>query len=100
MSVSQPFTHSAASPQRPHSGTLVESLAHPSVPLLVLCAAAGCACLQGEPWQAVIKGHELDMLAQQQDQQRLLLERFQREVCSALSCSIGRNESRCATVGL
>jgi hypothetical protein len=35
---------------------------------------------QGETWQAVIKGHELDPMAQQQDQQRLLLERFQREV--------------------
>eukprot|EP00878_Enallax_costatus_P007672 GHUV01008032.1.p1 GENE.GHUV01008032.1~~GHUV01008032.1.p1 ORF type:complete len:161 (+),score=40.95 GHUV01008032.1:319-801(+) len=34
---------------------------------------------QGEPWQAVIKGHELDPLTQQQDQQRLLLERFQQE---------------------
>lgn len=38
------------------------------------------AVLQGETWQAVIKGHELDPVAQQQDQQRLLLERFQREV--------------------
>lgn len=36
--------------------------------------------LQGETWQAVIKGHELDPMSQQQDQQRLLLERFQREV--------------------
>lgn len=36
--------------------------------------------LQGETWQAVIKGHELDPMAQQQDQQRLMLERFQREV--------------------
>lgn len=33
----------------------------------------------GETWQAVIKGHELDPMSQQQDQQRLLLERFQRE---------------------
>eukprot|EP00879_Flechtneria_rotunda_P031323 GHRR01034204.1.p1 GENE.GHRR01034204.1~~GHRR01034204.1.p1 ORF type:complete len:143 (+),score=28.90 GHRR01034204.1:283-711(+) len=35
--------------------------------------------LQGEPWLAVIKGHELDPATQQQDQQRLLLERFQQE---------------------
>eukprot|EP00879_Flechtneria_rotunda_P012894 GHRR01013466.1.p1 GENE.GHRR01013466.1~~GHRR01013466.1.p1 ORF type:complete len:156 (+),score=25.37 GHRR01013466.1:309-776(+) len=34
---------------------------------------------QGEPWLAVIKGHELDPATQQQDQQRLLLERFQQE---------------------
>lgn len=35
---------------------------------------------RGETWPAVLKGHELDPLTQQQDQQRLLLERFQREV--------------------
>lgn len=39
--------------------------------------------LQGETWQAVIKGHEVDPMSQQQDQQRLLLERFQREVSRA-----------------
>ena len=32
---------------------------------------------QGEPWPGVIKGHALDPMKQQQDQQRLLLERFQ-----------------------
>lgn len=37
-------------------------------------------CSKGETWQALIKGHELNPVAQQQDQQRLLLERFQREV--------------------
>jgi hypothetical protein len=37
-------------------------------------------CLQGEPWLAVLQGHELDPVKQQEDQQRLLLERFQREV--------------------
>lgn len=36
--------------------------------------------LQGEPWLAVLQGHELDPAKQQADQQRLLLERFQREV--------------------
>jgi hypothetical protein len=41
---------------------------------------AASVCFQGETWQAVIKGHELDPMSQQQDQQRLLLERFQREV--------------------
>lgn len=41
--------------------------------------------VQGEPWQAVIKGHELDPLTQQQDQQRLLLERFQQEVWGMLA---------------
>lgn len=45
-----------------------------------------CACtlhvlLQGETWPAVLRGHELDPMTAQQDQQRLLLERFQREVC-------------------
>eukprot|EP00882_Tetradesmus_deserticola_P008802 GHRQ01009286.1.p1 GENE.GHRQ01009286.1~~GHRQ01009286.1.p1 ORF type:complete len:161 (+),score=43.85 GHRQ01009286.1:348-830(+) len=34
---------------------------------------------QGEPWLAVLQGHELDPAKQQEDQQRLLLERFQRE---------------------
>jgi hypothetical protein len=36
--------------------------------------------VQGEPWLAVLQGHELDPVKQQEDQQRLLLERFQREV--------------------
>jgi len=36
----------------------------------------------GEPWPAVIQGHEVDPVTQQQEQQRLMLERFQREVCS------------------
>jgi hypothetical protein len=35
---------------------------------------------QGDTWPAVLKGHELDPVTQQQDQQRLMLERFQREV--------------------
>ena len=34
----------------------------------------------GQPWPSVIKGHEADPVTQQQDQQRLMLERFQREV--------------------
>lgn len=34
----------------------------------------------GDPWPAVIKGHEVDPLTQQKEQQRLMLERFQREV--------------------
>jgi hypothetical protein len=48
---------------------------------LVLVGGKHVQCtLQGEPWAAVIKGHELDPMTQQQDQQRLMLERFQREV--------------------
>ncbi len=38
-------------------------------------------CLpQGEPWRSALRGHELDPVTQQQDQQRLMLERFQNEV--------------------
>ncbi len=33
----------------------------------------------GEPWPSAMAGHALDPLAAQQDQQRLLLERFQQE---------------------
>ncbi|GBF88563.1 hypothetical protein Rsub_01278 [Raphidocelis subcapitata] len=33
----------------------------------------------GESWPAVIRGHEVDVVTQQQEQQRLMLERFQRE---------------------
>lgn len=33
----------------------------------------------GEPWAAAMKGHELDPVTAQSDQQRLLLERFQAE---------------------
>lgn len=59
--------------------------------------------LQGETWQAVIKGHELDPMSQQQDQQRLLLERFQREVrpgvsswCLAMQLHPDRRRPGCA----
>jgi hypothetical protein len=34
---------------------------------------------QGEPWPSALVGHALDAAAAQQDQQRLLLERFQVE---------------------
>lgn len=42
------------------------------------------AALQGEPWPAAIAGHVLDPMAHQQEQQRLVLERFQREVSDGL----------------
>jgi len=35
--------------------------------------------LQGEPWPSAIAGHQLDPMAQQQEQQRMMLERFQKE---------------------
>ena len=35
---------------------------------------------QGDPWPSAIKGHEMDVVTQQAEQQRLMLERFQREV--------------------
>ncbi len=38
---------------------------------------------RGEPWPSVFKGHELDAMAQQQESQRLMLERFQQEVRSS-----------------
>jgi hypothetical protein len=34
----------------------------------------------GDPWPAVLVGHEVDAVTQQKEQQRLMLERFQREV--------------------
>ncbi|KIZ06512.1 NudC domain-containing protein 2 [Monoraphidium neglectum] len=34
---------------------------------------------QGDPWPSAIKGHEVDIMTQQAEQQRLMLERFQRE---------------------
>lgn len=46
-------------------------------------AAVLHACMQGEPWPCAIRGHELDTLTQQADQQRLMLERFQAEVRDA-----------------
>ena len=38
--------------------------------------------LQGEPWPAAFVGHEVDPLTQQEEQRRLMLERFQQEVLS------------------
>lgn len=46
----------------------------------------------GEPWPAAIKGHEPDALTQQQEQQRLMLERFQREVRGATAEGAGSGE--------
>lgn len=49
-------------------------------------ATRGCYALlhyfaaQGEPWPAVIVGHEADPMTQEEDTKRLMLERFQREV--------------------
>lgn len=61
---------------------LAHICAHAKLRHAVLC---GCRCrLQGETWPAVLRGHELDPMAQQQDQQRLMLERFQREVRTAV----------------
>lgn len=40
----------------------------------------------GAPWPAAIAGHEADALTRQREQQRLLLERFQREVRSLVCC--------------
>lgn len=37
--------------------------------------------LQGEPWTSAIVGHEINPAKQQEEQQRLMLERFQAEVC-------------------
>jgi hypothetical protein len=34
---------------------------------------------EGETWQSALQGHELDTLTAQEDQKRLLLERFQNE---------------------
>ncbi|KAF5831239.1 CS-domain-containing protein [Dunaliella salina] len=34
---------------------------------------------QGEPWPSALKGHELDPVVQQEETQRLMLERFQAE---------------------
>jgi hypothetical protein len=66
--------------------------------IVVLSSFCICCCAlpeQGEPWLAVLQGHELDPAKQQEDQQRLLLERFQREVrfeialaALKISCSV------------
>lgn len=42
-------------------------------------------CLQGEPWPAAFVGHEVDPLTQQEEQRRLMLERFQQEVLSLIA---------------
>ena len=43
----------------------------------------GARCIyQGEPWMAALAGHHVDPLKQQAEQQRLMLERFQQEVCT------------------
>jgi len=41
--------------------------------------------MQGEPWPSALKGHDLNPALQQQETQRLMLERFQAEVCNATS---------------
>lgn len=38
-----------------------------------------CKLEQGDPWPSAIKGHEVDVVTRQQEQQRLMLERFQQE---------------------
>ncbi|KAK9810591.1 hypothetical protein WJX73_002905 [Symbiochloris irregularis] len=38
-----------------------------------------CKAQEGEPWPCALAGHEIDAVQQQQDQQRLMLERFQTE---------------------
>eukprot|EP00891_Asterochloris_glomerata_P000687 jgi/Astpho2/687/e_gw1.00013.132.1_t len=38
-----------------------------------------CKAEQGEPWPAAFVGHEVDPLTQQEEQRRLMLERFQQE---------------------
>lgn len=71
-------THLAATPE-------VDSAAvkHLATHCVVICTRhLSHHTTQGETWQAVIRGHEVDPMAQQQDQQRLMLERFQREVSS------------------
>ena len=35
---------------------------------------------QGEPWTSVFVGHDINPLTQQEETQRLMLERFQEEV--------------------
>jgi hypothetical protein len=47
----------------------------------MLDCAQHCPCVQGEPWPSLFVGHELDAMAQEQERQRLMLERFQNEVC-------------------
>ncbi len=51
--------------------------------LLVAWLRAGASAQvvsQGEPWTAALAGHTVDPLKQQEEQQRLMLERFQEEV--------------------
>lgn len=38
---------------------------------------------QGQPWTAALAGHDVDPVKQQEEQQRLMLERFQQEVSMA-----------------
>lgn len=38
-----------------------------------------CKAEKGEPWTAALAGHSVDPLKQQEEQQRLMLERFQQE---------------------
>jgi hypothetical protein len=49
---------------------------------------------QGETWGSPFKGHEMDVLTQQQEQQRLLLERFQQEVRETFKLSIWEGSRR------
>jgi hypothetical protein len=65
---------------RAHDCSELAASARRNPALQHLLSAAALLCLQGEPWLAVLQGHELDPAKQQEDQQRLLLERFQREV--------------------
>ena len=53
-------------------------------------------CLQGEPWPAAFVGHEVDPLTQQEEQRRLMLERFQQEVLS-LHAWLGRLHAQIST---
>ena len=50
-------------------------------PVSKLTALLICVVKQGEPWIAALAGHQVDPLKQQAEQQRLMLERFQQEVC-------------------
>lgn len=39
---------------------------------------------QGQPWTAALAGHDVDPIKQQEEQQRLMLERFQQEVITGI----------------
>ena len=50
------------------------------------CFHEGCERAQGEPWGSAIVGHEINPVEQQEEQKRLMLERFQVEVISGFCC--------------